>query len=336
MSAQAQLSRASAPAAPEIARAKSPMAFAASKLAALIKTIESTIVGKRETIKNVLVGLLARGHVLIEDVPGVGKTTLARALARSIDCAFKRIQFTPDLLPSDVVGVSIFDQKENAFRFHPGPLFANVILADEINRTTPRTQSALLEAMNDFQITVDGVTHLLPSPFMVLATQNPIEYSGTYTLPEAQLDRFLLRVSVGYPDRDSERAMVKSQRLAHPIDALTPVVTAQEIVQLQELVKQVALDDALIDYALEIAARTRTHKNLTLGVSPRGCLMLCRAAQALALIEERKYCVPDDIKRLASAVLAHRIIEKGRDAGANRKDSDSILNEILDDVPVPI
>jgi MoxR-like ATPase len=282
------------------------------------------------------VGLLARGHVLIEDVPGVGKTTLARALAKSIDCDFKRIQFTPDLLPSDVVGVSVYDQKEAQFRFHPGPLFSNIVLADEINRTTPRTQSALLEAMNDFQISVDGVTHALPAPFMVLATQNPIEYAGTYTLPEAQLDRFLLRVSVGYPDRDSERLMIKSQRLSHPIDSLKPVVTAQDITQLQDLVKHVAIEDALVDYALEIAARTREHKNLSLGVSPRGCLMLCRAAQSLALIEDRKFCVPDDIKRMVSPVLAHRIIEKGRDAGANRKDSDAILLEILDEVPVPI
>ena len=337
MSAPVQLPRAPGSSATlEPARGKGPLGFSAQKIQMLIRNIESTIMGKRESIKYVLVGLLAHGHVLIEDVPGVGKTMLARALAKSIDCCFKRIQFTPDLLPSDVVGVSIFDQKINEFKFHPGPLFANIILADEINRTTPRTQSALLEAMNDFQITVDGFTHPLPSPFMVLATQNPIEYSGTYTLPEAQLDRFLLRVSIGYPDRDSERTMIKSQRLSHPIDALLPVVTAQEIVQLQEQVKMVALDDALVDYTLEIAARTRSHKNLTLGVSPRGCLMLCRAAQALALMEDRKYCVPDDIKRLASPVLAHRIIEKGRDAGASRKDSDAILMEILDEIPVPI
>ena len=332
MSLQAQVYR-TPPVEPSRAKSASPTA---QKLQLLVKNIETAIVGKRDQIKNILVGLLARGHVLIEDVPGVGKTTLARALAKSIDCDFKRIQFTPDLLPSDVVGVSIFDQKESHFKFHPGPLFANIILADEINRTTPRTQSALLEAMNDFQITVDGVTHPLPGPFMVLATQNPIEYAGTYTLPESQLDRFLLRVAIGYPDRDSEKAMIKSQRLAHPIDSIAPVITAQEVVQLQEAVKQIALDDALIGYALEIAARTREHKNLSLGVSPRGCLMLCRAAQALALIEDRKYCVPDDIKRLAPPVLAHRIIEKGRDAGANRKDSDSILAEILDEVPVPI
>jgi len=336
VSAPVQLSRAPGSSAVLETAKRSPSNFAAQKINALITNIESTIMGKREAIKTILVGLLARGHVLIEDVPGVGKTMLARALAKSIDCSFKRIQFTPDLLPSDVVGVSIFDQKKNEFQFHPGPLFANIILADEINRTTPRTQSALLEAMNDFQISVDGFTHPLPDPFMVLATQNPIEYSGTYTLPEAQLDRFLLRVSLGYPDRDSERQMIKSQRLAHPIDALSPVVTAHEIAQIQDLVKHVMIDDALVDYVLEIAARTRSHKNLTLGVSPRGCLMLCRAAQALALLEERKYCVPDDIKRLASAVLSHRVIEKGRDAGASRKDSDAILMEIVDEVPVPI
>ena len=307
-----------------------------NKLSALSANIERAIMGKHEAVKFVLAGLLARGHVLIEDVPGVGKTTLARALAKSIDCNFKRIQFTPDLLPSDIVGVSIYNQTDSQFHFHPGPLFAHIVLADEINRTTPRTQSALLEAMNDFQISVDGVTHALPAPFMVLATQNPIEYAGTYTLPEAQLDRFLLRVSIGYPDRDSEREMVRSQRLSHPVDALKPVISALEVVQLQEQVKQVALDDALVEYALELTSRTREHKNLSLGVSPRGTLMLCRCAQALALLEERNFCIPDDIKRLAAPVLSHRIIEKGRDAGGSRKDCDSILQEILDEVPVPI
>jgi len=292
--------------------------------------------GKRETVKFTLIGLLARGHVLIEDVPGVGKTTLARALAKSIDCQFRRIQFTPDLLPSDIVGVSVFEQKESRFKFHHGPLFSNIILADEINRTTPRTQSALLEAMNDFQVSVDGTTYPLPGPFMVLATQNPIEYAGTYSLPEAQLDRFLLRVSIGYPDRDSERMVLKGQKISHPLDAMKPVVTAAEVLQLQEVVRQVIVNDGLADYILEIASRTREHKGLTLGVSPRGCLMLYRAAQACAVIEGRNYCTPDDIKKLAQPVLGHRIIEKGRDAGANRKDSDAILREILDDVPVPI
>ena len=306
------------------------------KLNALLANIESTIMGKREAIQFTLVGLLARGHVLLEDVPGVGKTTLARALAKSIDCQFRRIQFTPDLLPSDIMGVSVFDRREDSFKFHPGPLFANVILADEINRTTPRTQSALLEAVNDFQVSVDGVTHPLPSPFIVLATQNPIEYAGTYSLPEAQLDRFLLRVAIGYPDRDSERQIVKSQRLAHPLDSLKPVITAAEVLQLQETVRQVAVDETLLDYILEIAARTREHKGLALGVSPRGCLMLYRAAQANAVIAGRVFCTPDDIKHLALPVLSHRIIEKGRDAGASRRDGETILSEILEEVPVPI
>ena len=306
------------------------------KLAALLANIESVIMGKREAVKCTLTGLLARGHVLIEDVPGVGKTTLARALAKSIACDFHRIQFTPDLLPSDIMGVSIFEQKEGRFKFHRGPIFANVVLADEINRTTPRTQSALLEAMNDFQVSIDGVSYKLPDPFIVLATQNPIEYAGTYALPEAQLDRFLLRVSLGYPDRETERQVLKTQRLHHPLDDLKPVITAAEVQRLQEQVRKVRVDDALADYILEIAARTRESKALSLGVSIRGCLMLERAAQAYAVIEGRDYCRPDDIKRLAPAVLGHRIIEKGRDAGASRKDSDAILGEILEDVPVPI
>jgi len=307
-----------------------------NKIAALIQNIEAVIVGKREAVKHALIGLFARGHVLIEDVPGVGKTTLARALARSIDCEFRRIQFTPDLLPSDVVGVSIFDQKDGRFRFHAGPLFANVILADEINRTTPRTQSALLEAMMEFQVSVDGETHKLPNPFIVLATQNPIEYSGTYALPEAQLDRFLLRLSIGYPDRDSERMVLKGQRAANPLDTLKPVITAAEVLAVQGIVRQVGMEDALHDYIIEIATRTRHHKGLALGVSTRGAQMLQRAAQAYALIDGRNFCTPDDIKRMVLPVLGHRVIEKGRDAGASRKDADAILQEILEEVPVPI
>ena len=306
------------------------------KIAVLIGNIEKVIVGKRETVKMVLVGLLARGHVLIEDVPGVGKTTLARALARSIDSEFRRVQFTPDLLPSDLVGVSVFDQRESAFKFHRGPLFANVILADEINRTTPRTQSALLEAMNDFQISVDGVTYPLPAPFMVLATENPIEYAGTSPLPEAQLDRFLLRLTIGYPDRDSEFEMLKGHKLAHPLESLTSVIHAREVLQLQELVRSVTVEDTLVRYIVEIAHKTRDAKGLSMAVSPRGCEMLYRAAQAYAVIEGRKFVLPDDIKRLAQPVLGHRVIEKGRDSGGGRKASESILGEILEDVPVPI
>jgi len=306
------------------------------KIAVLIENIEQAIVGKRESVKLVLVGLIARGHVLIEDVPGVGKTTLARALAKSIACEFRRIQFTPDLLPSDVVGVSVYDQKESRFEFHKGPLFAHVILADEINRTAPRTQSALLEAMNDYQVSVDGVSHQLPSPFIVLATENPIEYAGTYPLPEAQLDRFLLRVSLGYPDRNSELEMLKGHKLGHPLDHLHPVITSDEVAELQELVRAVTVHDDLFRYIIEIANKTRSHKGLALGVSSRGCKHLAVAAQACAVLDGRKYLIADDIKKMVLPVLAHRIIEKNRDTGGARKDAESILLEILDEVSVPV
>jgi MoxR-like ATPase len=312
------------------------VAAAHDRIGALLRNIERVIVGKREAVKLVLVGLLARGHVLIEDVPGIGKTTLARALARSVDCQFRRLQFTPDLLPSDLVGVSVFQQEEGRFKFHPGPLFANVVLADEINRTSPRTQSALLEAMNDFQVSVDGVTYPLPAPFIVLATENPVEYAGTYPLPEAQLDRFLLRVSLGYPDRDSEREMIQSQKLIHPLESLGPVICAEDVLRLQAQVRSVTVEESLINYLLEVAQKTRRAKGLMLGVSPRGCLMLYRAAQAAALIEGRGFVLPDDLKRLALAVLAHRVIEKGRDAGLGRKEAEAILAGILEEVPVPI
>jgi MoxR-like ATPase len=307
-----------------------------AKVQTLIQNIEKVIVGKTDTVKFVLVGLLARGHILIEDVPGVGKTTLARALAKSIDCEFRRIQFTPDLLPSDVVGVSVFDQKESRFKFHQGPLFANVVLADEINRTAPRTQSALLEAMNDFQVSVDGVTHALPGPFIVLATENPIEYAGTYPLPEAQLDRFMLRVSLGYPDRDSEREMLKRNRGSHPLEKLESVIHAREVQELQQIVRGVALQDSLLDYILEIATKTRDAKGFALGVSPRGCEMLRDAARAYAVLEGREYVLPDDIKKLAPAVLGHRVISRNRDIGGGRKEADTLLAEIIDEVPVPI
>jgi MoxR-like ATPase len=309
---------------------------AAARIRLLTDNIERALFGKREVVEIVLVGLLARGHILVEDVPGVGKTALARALARSLDCEFRRIQFTPDLLPSDVTGVSVFDQQAGRFRFHPGPLFAHVVLADEINRTTPRTQAALLEAMNDFQVSVDGVTHALPSPFIVLATQNPLEYAGTYPLPEAQLDRFLLRLSVGYPSREAERNILQRHRAVQPLDVLQPVLTAAEVAVLQETVRAVMLAEPLTDYILEIAARTRAARDLALGVSPRGCLMLYRAAQARALLDGRAFCIPDDVKTLALPVLAHRLIEKGRDSASGGGNAAVILRDIVEETPVPV
>jgi MoxR-like ATPase len=302
----------------------------------ILASIEHVILGKRETIRMLLVGLISRGHVLIEDVPGVGKTMLARALARSIDSEFRRIQFTPDLLPSDIVGVSVYDQKNSKFEFHPGPIFANVILADEINRTTPRTQSSLLEAMSDYQVSVDGETRKLPHPFIVLATQNPIEYAGTYPLPEAQLDRFLMKIRIGYPDKEHEMNVLKSQRGGHPIDDLKPVVTGDQILELQREVQDITVDDSLSSYILDLAAYTRQHKNALLGVSTRGALMLYRAAQARALINGRTFVTPDDIKILADPVWSHRIIEKSGAAGPGRSRGGDLLRETLGAVPVPV
>ncbi len=303
---------------------------------ALIENMEKAIVGKTEVVKLILTALLAKGHILLEDVPGVGKTTLARALAKSIDCSFQRIQFTPDLLPSDILGVSIYNPETQEFPFKPGPIFANVILADEVNRTTPRTQSALLEAMMEFQVSVDGTTHTLPDPFVVIATQNPIEYAGTYPLPESQLDRFLLRIAIGYPSAEDERRVLFAQQANHPIDALRAVASRDEIHQLQQEVRTVRVDESLADYMLELAGRTREHDKLVAGVSPRGSLSLFRASQARALIEARDFVIPDDIKALAVPVLAHRIVEK---SSFDRGSSDSgrqLIEEILDDVPVPV
>jgi len=307
----------------------------AARVARLIANLERVIVGKREAVKLVLVGLLAHGHVLIEDVPGVGKTTLARALARSLACVFRRLQFTPDLLPSDILGVSVYEPERKGFAFHPGPIFANVILADEINRATPRTQSALLEAMNDFQVSVDGQTYALPEPFLVLATENPIEHAGTYPLPEAQLDRFLIRLEIGYPAPADELVILARQKLSHPLEALAPVLSTAEVLGLQAAVRQVRLDEALAGYIVELAQRTRDPKRLPLGVSPRGCLMLYRAAQALALIEGRQYVLPDDIKQLVVPVLAHRLFERSL-AGNDSRRAVEVLEEILDEVPVPV
>lgn len=307
-----------------------------SQIQRLQENIETVFLGKPEAVQHVLVALLAGGHILIEDIPGVGKTTLARALARSINCSFRRIQFTPDLLPSDIVGVPIYNAGEDRFVFKRGPVFTNVVLADEINRTTPRTQSSLLEAMNDFQVSADGATYPLPQPFIVLATQNPHEYEGTFPLPESQLDRFLMRIRIGYPGRDDERRVITSQKLDHPLDALEPVLSGDDVVELQAAARHVRASDAITDYVLNLVERSRETDKLEIGVSPRGGLFLSRAAQARALIEGRDYCLPDDVKQLAEAVLAHRVIRRAALAAAGGQDEREIVNEIVEQTPVPV
>jgi MoxR-like ATPase len=300
--------------------------------------IERVIRGKPEVVRLALVTLLAGGHLLIEDVPGVGKTTLAHALARALDCAFQRIQFTSDLLPSDVIGLSIYNQHDSLFEWKPGPIFANVVLADEINRTTPKTQSALLEAMAERHVTVEGVTHPLPQPFMVLATQNPIEHHGTYPLPESQLDRFMLRLRIGYPGVDDEKLILRDRERAEPLDEMEPVMSAEDILELQDAVSEVSVDDAIVDYLMRIVAATRSSEMLDLGVSPRGTLSLFRAAQALALTEDRTYCLPDDIKRLVVPVFAHRITVSSRYSSAMRRseEAEAVLLEIMKTIGVPL
>jgi MoxR-like ATPase len=300
--------------------------------------IERVIRGKPEVVRLALVTLLAGGHLLIEDVPGVGKTTLAHALARALDCVFQRIQFTSDLLPSDVIGLSIYNQHDSLFEWKPGPIFANVVLADEINRTTPKTQSALLEAMAERHVTVEGVTHPLPQPFMVLATQNPIEHHGTYPLPESQLDRFMLRLRIGYPGVDDEKLILRDRERAEPLDEMEPVMSAEDILELQDAVSEVSVDDAIVDYLMRIVAATRSSEMLDLGVSPRGTLSLFRAAQALALTEDRTYCLPDDIKRLVVPVFAHRITVSSRYSSAMRRseEAEAVLLEIMKTIGVPL
>jgi MoxR-like ATPase len=294
--------------------------------------------GKDDVIQLVLVGLLARGHLLIEDVPGVGKTTLAHALARSFDCAFQRIQFTSDMLPSDVIGVSIFSQQTQRFEFRPGPIFANIVLADEINRTTPKTQSALLEAMNENQVTVDNRTSPLPQPFMVMATQNPIEHHGTYPLPESQLDRFLMRVTIGYPSAASEKEILQDFADSDPMTNVRPVMTGPEVVEIQNRVRRVKVDSELVDYTLAIVEKTRQHEYLSLGVSPRGSMSLYRAAQALAFLEGRNYCIPDDFKRLIIPVFCHRCVVSSRYISTLKKSDQAraIVEDILNGTPVPL
>jgi len=274
----------------------------------VIENIEKVIVGKRSTVELAVVGLLCQGHILIEDVPGVGKTMLARSLARSMGCSFSRIQFTPDMLPSDVTGVSIFNQVSREFEFRAGPIMAQIVLADEINRATPKTQAALLEAMEERQVTVDGVTHLLPRPFMVLATQNPIEYEGTFPLPEAQIDRFLLRIRLGYPAAHDEVDILNRQQYIHPFESLDTVASVEELSEVQEAIKGVYVSPALKSYIVELSRQTRRHGEVYLGASPRGSLSLFRCAQARSALAGRDYVLPDDVKKLAEAALAHRVI----------------------------
>jgi MoxR-like ATPase len=276
----------------------------------IVANVEKVIIGKREQIELLLVALLCEGHVLLEDVPGTGKTMLARSIATSMGIGFKRLQCTPDLLPSDITGVSIFLQSEGEFEFRPGPLFVNILLADEINRAIPRTQSALLEAMQERQVTVDGQPRPLPRPFLVLATQNPIEFEGTFPLPEAQLDRFLMRLQLGYPSQDDERQIIRTQRQAHPIDSLTPVVDGRDLLRFSQEVGQVHVDVSLENYILTLVQATRHHPDLSLGASPRGSLALYKTSQALAALRNRNYVIPDDIKTLIPLTLAHRLILK--------------------------
>jgi len=308
--------------------------------AGLIRRLEANIntalVGKPEVVGLVVVGLLARGHLLIEDVPGVGKTTLAQALARSLGCSFQRIQFTSDLLPSDILGVSVYDPKTGEFVFKPGPLFAHIVLADEINRTTPKTQSGLLEAMNECQVSLDHHTYALPQPFMVLATQNPLEYHGTHPLPESQLDRFLLRIRIGYPERADEKVILRGGGLA-AIEAVGPVLSPEDVMRLQASAEQVRLDESILDYVMALVEATRRTPLLSLGVSPRGAQALVRAAQARALVDGRDYVVPDDVKALAVPALAHRVLVRSRLewAGGQAVEGETVIRSLLQEIPVP-
>jgi MoxR-like ATPase len=299
--------------------------------------INSVFLGKPEAVELTLVCLLAEGHLLIEDVPGIGKTLLAKALARSLDCTFHRVQFTPDLLPSDLTGTSVYHQPTGDFVFRPGPIFANVILADEINRATPRTQSALLEAMAEQQVSADGKTMPLEKPFMVIATQNPFEFEGTYPLPENQLDRFTLRLRIGYPTRQFEKDILQQHRDGEPVDKLQPVLARPEVLALQAAVRQVRVDESLADYLLSIVEMTRERDDVYLGVGTRGALAFYRSAQALAFLKGRSYVTPDDVKRLAVPVLGHRVVSKTLRRGAGEQDAgDAIVREILTQVPVPV
>jgi MoxR-like ATPase len=300
----------------------------------VISNVEKVIVGKRREVELTLIALLCEGHLLIEDVPGVGKTMLARAIAKSVGCSFRRIQFTPDMLPSDVTGVSVFNQKTREFEFRPGPVMAQIVLADEINRATPKTQSALLEAMEERQITVDGVTYPMERPFMVLATQNPIEYEGTFPLPEAQIDRFMMRLTLGYPSQADEMRVLELQRTHHPVEDIGQVVSAEELLAAQAAVKEVYVDDLIKEYIVELANATRRHPDIYLGVSPRGSLALFKAARAYAALQDRNYVIPDDIKALLEPTFAHRLIISPS-ARIKNVEPRGLVEQIAGSVPVP-
>jgi MoxR-like ATPase len=304
-------------------------------IGSLQQNISRVVLGKADAVRWMIVALLAGEHVLLEDVPGVGKTLLGKAVARSLTGEFHRIQFTPDLLPADITGSTLYSSQSREFVFSPGPIFANIVLADEINRATPRTQSALLESMSECQVSVDGETHALPRPFMVIATQNPVEFEGTYPLPESQLDRFLLRIPLGYPDRDVELQVLTNHRDGEPVDWLEPVLDCRQIVLLQQAVRQVQVDESINEYLLEMVRVTRRCEELHVGVSTRGALAWYRAAQSAALVAGRNYVVPDDLKQLAVPVLAHRIIPKGYFQGTQREAVESLIERLVDDVPVP-
>jgi len=305
-----------------------------SKIKALQNNIETVIKGKHNVVKTALIALFSRGHMLIEDVPGVGKTTLAHTLANSTQLTFKRIQFTSDLLPSDILGVSILDQNTGEFKFKKGPIFTNIVLADEINRATPKTQSALLEAMNESMATIDGNTYELPKPFLVIATQNPFEFKGTFPLPENQLDRFSIRISIGYPDNESEKQILSRSGSDNSWDEITPAISYDDVIQIQHTAQRVTIDDSLLDYILKIINETRNPKLFDLGISPRGTIALKKAAQASALIDGRTYCIPDDIKEMVIPVLAHRVVIRNESlSGQGRKEA---LEEVLQKIEVPV
>lgn len=306
-----------------------------NKLSSLIKNVENVIVGKRKVIEKVIAALISGGHVILEDVPGVGKTLMVHAIAKSLGCSFKRIQFTPDLMPSDITGVSVYNQQSGDFEFKVGPIINQIIMADEINRTSPKTQSSMLEVLEEHQVTVDGKTYKVPEPFMVLATQNPIEYEGTFPLPEAQLDRFMMKISVGYPEPDDEKAILRRFKTENPINSLQPVVSSDDILEIQGIVREIYVDESIDDYIVNIVKATRENHDIQLGSSPRGSLALFRSAQAWAVINGRDYVLPDDVKGLVRSVLGHRLIVKP-ETRLQGLTSEDVLTNILKQVHIPI